>query len=563
MKCHTQYTMRIVSSALMACVATLVLLWLLAGGLSALAAPVKAPASELKVCPSGCAYSSIQEAVDAADHGDVIKVAQGEYTDVHHIASLSTGSFTATQIVAITRSITLRGGYNDDFTTWDPEIHHTILDAREQGRVVVVSGAGINPTIEGLHITGGDSSGLGGSVYDYDGGGGIYVLYSSAVISGNQIYSNTAYRGAGVWLQDCTATFRSNNVRDNTAGWAGAGMWLYRSPSILQGNHVVSNAAIFAGGMALHLSDATLSGNAILSNTASSSEGGGVMLISSQATLDGNLICANRTDEAGGGLCIFDSDALLTNNVIADNYAQRLGSGIHVQGSAPRLVHTTIARNGGGGGGLYAVTSTLGLVSDVIMTNTIIYSHTEGIIAESGNTVTLHATLWHANDTGWIGAGAISHTRDYSGDPAFDADGYHLTGASAAIDKGVGAGATADIDGDTRPAGISPDLGADEFIPVALTRVSVDGPNEGLIDRSYIFTATVSPLTATTPIAYTWVPTPAGKQGANVAVYSWSAPGTKTITITVENVAGAAPSGVHTIYIQAYKVYLPLVVRGG
>ena len=44
-------------------------------------------------------------------------------------------------------------------------------------------------------------------------------------------------------------------------------------------------------------------------------------------------------------------------------------------------------------------------------------------------------------------------------------DGYHLTAASAAIDQGVDAGVTTDIDGQVRPMGLAPDLGADEFQP--------------------------------------------------------------------------------------------------
>jgi hypothetical protein len=40
---------------------------------------------------------------------------------------------------------------------------------------------------------------------------------------------------------------------------------------------------------------------------------------------------------------------------------------------------------------------------------------------------------------------------------------YHLTVGSAAIDAGVDAGVTTDIDGDTRPQGNGYDIGADEF----------------------------------------------------------------------------------------------------
>jgi hypothetical protein len=104
------------------------------------------------------------------------------------------------------------------------------------------------------------------------------------------------------------------------------------------------------------------------------------------------------------------------------------------------------------------------------MTNTIIISHIVGIAVTAGDTATLNATLWHGNTTNWDGAGTINHSNDRNGDPAFDTDGYHLTSNSAAIDAGVDAGVTTDIDGDARPRGCFSDIGADEFITGAECR---------------------------------------------------------------------------------------------
>ena len=69
--------------------------------------PLKA--ADITVCTEGsCNYTSIQEAVDAANDSDVIKVAAGTYTGV----STREG---VTQVVYIDKSVTIRGGYTTDF----------------------------------------------------------------------------------------------------------------------------------------------------------------------------------------------------------------------------------------------------------------------------------------------------------------------------------------------------------------------------------------------------------------------------------------------------------------
>jgi hypothetical protein len=56
----------------------------------------------------------------------------------------------------------------------------------------------------------------------------------------------------------------------------------------------------------------------------------------------------------------------------------------------------------------------------------------------------------------------------FTGDPAFAAGGYHLTAVSTAIDAGLNAGVLTDVDGDPRPIGALPDLGADEAWPTSV-----------------------------------------------------------------------------------------------
>ena len=449
---------------------------------------------------------TIQRAVDVAQAGDTIKVAAGVYTGVQTRQAPSgypnaPASGLITQVVYISKTVTIEGGYTTtNWSTYNPTTNKVIVDAQRKGRAIVIAG-NINPTVKGLYITGGDSTGLsGGSLGGFDHvGGGIYVISATATISDNRIYDNFAYdNGGGVYLYYSASTLKDNDIYSNTAnpnkvGWGGGVFLRHSDNATLSGNNIYSNTAYDGGGVYLAESAATLNGNNIYSNTAEN-EGGGVMLSFSDAilsgnaiysntadygggvyltwfsgaTLRGNTIYSNTADYSGGGVYLLASDAMLVNNVVADNrIGSEKGSGIYIA-SNPRLLHNTIARNtGGDGSGIHVV-----LTSTVRLTNTILVSHTVGITVAANCTATLEYTLWAsgtawANTTNWAGSGTINHSHDYGGDPAFQnpaAHDYHITAGSAAVDKGVNAGVTTDIDGESRPQGTAPDLGADEWL---------------------------------------------------------------------------------------------------
>ena len=156
----------------------------------------------------------------------------------------------------------------------------------------------------------------------------------------------------------------------------------------------------------------------------------------------------------------------MVNNVVADN-AATLGSGLFIWESSLQLLHTTIARNRDGDGrGVYVANN-----SGVVMTNSILVGHVVGSYVDDDSSASLDATLWGsgvwANGDDWSGSGIISTANDLGGDPAFvdpDNGDYHIGPGSAAIDAGVDAGVTTDIDGETRPFGAGYDIGADEWV---------------------------------------------------------------------------------------------------
>ncbi len=445
---------------------SLTLLWLLSGRLSANAAP----AEELRVCLNGCSYSSIQAAVDDASSGDVIKVVAGIYTDVHvrprnDIAA--TGL--VTQVVYISKTVTIQGGYTtNNWTTPDPEANPTTLDAGSQGRVIYITGD-ISPTIEGLRITGGDASGLGGdgSFFGQDAGGGIYIISATAIIKDNYVFSNTAEYGGGIYQSLGAGKVSENTISENFASGEGGGVGLYESTALLDNNLISHNTSSWGGGLYLHSSPAALIDNIITANVSTGRGGGGLFLWWSDAVLTGNRIISNTSPwNINGGIHVFSSSPALTNNVIVGNQS----GGIQIEGRSDlHLLHNTVADNGTDGIGMY-VTHYIDLwgtpmYASVALTNTILVSHSVAISITGGNTVTVNSVLWHNTPitVSQSTTATVSVQNQRTGDPAFAADGYHLTIGSAAIDNGVDAGVVTDIDDEPRPASVGYDLGADEI----------------------------------------------------------------------------------------------------
>jgi len=245
-------------------------------------------------------------------------------------------------------------------------------------------------------------------------------------------------------------------------------------PVTVDGFHI-RNGRIGTGGAGLRANDVvvTLSRNRVYSNTASGSAGGGIYLSGADAVLTANQIYANTSDSNGGGMFLWNTDSLMDNNIVAANQAAA-GDGLYLDSfGTPRafMRHNTIADNAGDGlyvGGF-----------GVAMTNTILVGHSVGIETSSAAVVTATRTLWDGAGTFTSGGGAVSQTDTFTGDPKFvnpAARDYHIGVGSAAFDAGVDSGVTADVDGDVRPMGHQPDVGADELrVELSVTKEAEPG----------------------------------------------------------------------------------------
>jgi hypothetical protein len=424
------------------------------------------------VCPAGppdCGFDLIQDAVDAAGDGDVIKVATGSYTDVHgRPAPLGyNGPSVITQVIFITKTVTIQGGYDaaDFDAPPDPKSNPTTLDARGDGRVIFMSGH-ISPTLQGLIVTGGDAAALGGSDGATDAGGGVCAISATVTLNDSLIHHNHADggEGGGVFLTSVeTGTIVWNDFRANSARpGEGGGLALRNGTITIRGNAFTENQADSGGGMDLFGSNSLVVDNLVRGNTASS--GGGIALGMFGGTLDHNLVISNTAHHDGGGILVFGGDTW-RNNVVIDNHAGGSGGALYVMPIGPDLVHTTIARNSSGdGSAIYIADGPFGS-AHVRLINSVLVDHGVGISVTAGHSVTIDTVLWHNTPvTVSLAPGAYaSVSNELMGDPAFASDGYHLTADSAAIDAGDDAGVAIDIDGQKRPAGQGYDLGADEF----------------------------------------------------------------------------------------------------
>ncbi len=479
--------------------------------------PARASPGVLFIAPSGsgtaCTQASpcaLSAALSKAQDGDTLYLAQGTYTG------------TGAAVISTTKSITLYGGWNGAAggpVVRDPVLYPSILDGERARRVVYIQGP-LTITLDGLTIAHGAIFSATAPPWH---GAGLYARDASLTLRQTRFYSNVidvyevansrAY-GSGAMAEGGTVTVEGSSFQSNGAwaskmsvggglalsgtvsatvvdtlfqnndAWNASGLYFLgasgdRSPFTLRNSTFTGNGqgrslgpafGGYAGAVEVGKAKAYLERNVFVGNYAGN-DYGAMRVSASELILARNLISGNQSYRTPGLYIQNVAPFTLTNNMIVQNRAldARLDyPAVWVEGSTGQFLHNTIARNTS----RYGV-QVIGAGMAVTLTNTILVSHTVGITVGAGSTVTLRSTLWGsgpwANGADWGGNGVIlTGTVNIWGDPRFvnpAAGDYHLGLGSAAIDRGVNAGVTTDIDGERRPFGAGYDIGADEFVP--------------------------------------------------------------------------------------------------
>lgn len=335
------------------------------------------------VCPAGCTYSTIQDAVTNGPENTPLTIAAGTYLEN----------------VSISRSVILVGAGSGQ----------TIIDGQITNTVVTVDGA-VTVSISGVTIRNGDASGVDG--------GGLLNEGGTVTLSSSVVENNLAPNGAGI-TNNGHMSLNNVTVRNNTADeffggssscadCAGGGI-LNLDVMTITNSTIHGNQADFGGGIDnAAMATLTATNITVYDNTAenSVSQGGGIENLGVM-TLTGSEV---RTNTARNGAGIFNEGTLTVNSSsIHDNVASGRGGGL--DNTFSLTINTSNIYNneaGSGGGG--------------------------GISTESG-TVVLDRSAVYNNSAGGAGGGILNNV-----DPITGVNNFTITNSTISGNSAAGAG---------------------------------------------------------------------------------------------------------------------------
>ncbi len=256
----------------------------------------------ITVCSDGCDFTTIQAAIDAAQAGDVIGVADAVHTEA---------------------SITV----NKDLTIQGVGAENTIVQAADTpedapDRVFLIE-QGATVTIAGMTIRHGYPP-----VCPQSGGGianhGTLTLQHSAVID------NRASAGGGI-MNDGTLVVINSTISDNTADGSG--------------NHGRGRGS--GGGIKSTMGELIILNSTISGNSSTWHGGGMHIACNCTATISNSTISGNQAAHNGGGVNVRGATEIV-NCTISGNNASGGGGGVYANGAldfANNIIAGNVAGN--------------------------------------------------------------------------------------------------------------------------------------------------------------------------------------------------------------------------
>ncbi len=278
------------------------------------------------------AYKYLQDALDAAEPGMKIWVAEGTYKpDANSAHPFGTGAPTST--FQLINDVAVFGGFPSGGGAWserDPISHETVLSGniiglkgRRDNSYHVVTSIGTDPNtiLDGFIITGGNADGS----LPNERGGGMYI--------------------------DGSPTVRNCVFSENRANAFGGGIcthWDGYSKPVLTNCVFTGNYAGSGGGMLNHASSEAMLVNCIfLANWAVN--GGGMHNYIGEPSVINCTFSGNSATNMGGGIYNNDSNLILTNSTLVGNSANE-GGGLYNYNSSPALTNCILWGNQDSGG---------------------------------------------------------------------------------------------------------------------------------------------------------------------------------------------------------------------
>jgi predicted outer membrane repeat protein len=292
------------------------------------------------VCASGCPFTSIQKAIDAAAAGDTITVCPGRYTENLTIGkNLVLAGSDAENLPAVAGSggssvVTVQNGVTAAIQSmaFGLGVGSLVLGSRLGGGLLNFG----DLTLTAVSL-GKNTSDQGGAIYSFgpltldncsvidnranDRGGGIYAqgqgdltLTNGASISGN----SAANQGGGIYNEGVAAVRGAPVVDGNTAGSDGGGIFNPGTVTAQNSTVIDKNTARNGGGAynagvpgeppqdrpALTVADSAVT------NNMASAVGGGIFNDAGVVTMQAGTVINNKATVTGGGLFNTDGGAV-------------------------------------------------------------------------------------------------------------------------------------------------------------------------------------------------------------------------------------------------------------